>query len=404
MKYKLVAVESHPIQYKAPLFRTLAEDDRFDLTVLYAMIPDARHQGDGFGVDFEWDVPLLEGYRYEVLENRARHPSVTCFNGCDTPGVYAWLKKNRPDAVLVNGWVVKTCIQTLLACRRLGIPCIVRGEANLLRPRAWWKHACHRLLLRHYSAYLAIGSASRDFYLFHRCPEDRIFLAPYVVDNAWFAREAAVRTGKRDILRKAFGIASDSIVFLFCGKLEPKKRPLDAIRASQQVSASQHSSVSAVLLLVGDGPLMDECRGFAEQHNLPVKFTGFMNQSRLPDAYAAADVLVLPSDAGETWGLVVNEAMASGRAAIVSRSVGCCRDLIIEGKTGFSFDTGDVSALASHLQHYLAEPGLAARQGVAASQRIDHYGFREVTDGLARAVDACLSGTNPSVVREAGGC
>jgi hypothetical protein len=159
VKYRFVMVETHPIQYKAPLFRRLAEHPQIDLTVVYAMIPDARQQGAGFDVPFAWDVPLLGGYRHVVLDNCAKSPSVTRFSGCDTPGIFERLRHDEPDAVLVNGWVTKTCLQALWACCRLGIPCLVRGEANLLRPRVVWKHAVHRILLKQYSAYLAIGSA-----------------------------------------------------------------------------------------------------------------------------------------------------------------------------------------------------------------------------------------------------
>jgi glycosyltransferase involved in cell wall biosynthesis len=383
--WKLVAVETHPIQYKAPLFRMLAEDPRFDLTVLFATIPDAAQQGRAFGVPFEWDVPLLDGYRHEVLDNRAKNPSVSCFGGCDTPGVYERLKALKPDAVLVNGWVVKTCLQALWACRRLGIPCIVRGEANLLRPRAWWKHSIHRVLLKQYSAFLAIGSASRDFYRFHRCSDEQIFFAPYAVDNSRFARQAAERDGKRDSLRSEFDIPSDAVVFLFVGKLEVKKHPLDLLKAMAGLSEEERSR--AHLLVAGDGELMTDCKEFAAANSLPVTFAGFVNQSRLPDVYAVADVFVLPSDAGETWGLVVNEAMASGRPAIVSRSVGCCQDLIIGGETGFAFDQGDISALAEHMRRYLAEPELAAQQGVRAAEHIRNFSFTQIIEGLAEAVE-----------------
>ena len=77
MKLQLAIVETHPIQYKAPLFRKLAADPRLDLTVFFAMVPDAAQQGAGFGVAFEWDSPLLAGYPHEVLANRAKRPSVT---------------------------------------------------------------------------------------------------------------------------------------------------------------------------------------------------------------------------------------------------------------------------------------------------------------------------------------
>jgi glycosyltransferase involved in cell wall biosynthesis len=385
--YELVVVETHPIQYKAPLFRMIAADPRINLTVLYAMIPDSSQQGDGFGLAFEWDVPLLGGYTHEVLENRAKVPSLAHFSGCDTPGIYQKLKAQRPDAVLVNGWVVKTCIQALIACRRLGIPCIVRGEANLLRPRAWWKHVIHHLLLPNYSAYLAIGTASREFYRFHRRSEDNIFMAPYAIDNEFFVEQAAARCSERDRLRGEFGIPPEVCTFLFVGKLEQKKHPLDLLQAVRQLSGAERSQIH--VLIAGDGELMNDCRRFVEVNDLPVTFAGFVNQSRLPDVYAASNVLVLPSDAGETWGLVVNEAMASGRPAIVSRSVGCCQDLIIEGETGFSYDLGDTTALKGHLRRYLEEPKCAVRQGAQATEHIEEFGLTQILEGLVAALGRC---------------
>ena len=387
MKLKLAIVETHPIQYKAPLFRKLAADPRLDLKVFFAMVPDAAQQGAGFGVAFEWDAPLLAGYPHEVLANRAKRPSVTAFAGCDTPGIYGRLRALRPDAVLVNGWVAKTCLQALWACKRLGIPCLVRGEANLLRPRAAWKHALHGLLLRQYAGWLAIGSANREFYRFHRCPEARIFWAPYAVDNDFFAAQAAARAGKRRELRAAFGLPADAVVFLFAGKLEAKKRPADLLAAVARLPADLKSRVN--VLIAGDGSLRDDCERRARAENLPVAFAGFLNQSRLPDAYAAADVLVLPSDAGETWGLVVNEAMASGRPAVLSRAAGCCADLVVENETGRSFECGDVAALADVLAGYARDPAAAARHGAAAAERVRAFGLDAAAAGIAAAARAC---------------
>ncbi len=395
MKRALAIVETHPIQYKAPLFRLLAADPRLEVTVYYAMVPDAAAQGAGFGVAFEWDVPLLEGYRHELLRNRARRPSVTRFGGCDTPELFRRFRAMRPDAVLVNGWVVKTCLQALAACRRLGVPCLVRGESNLLRPRARWKHALHRLLLRQYHAYLAIGSANREFYRFHGCPDDRIFFAPYAVDNDRFAAAAAERAGRRAELRAAFGLPPDAMVFLFAGKLEPKKRPGDLIEALTLLPAGLCDRACA--LVAGDGPLRAVCERLARERKVAAVFAGFLNQSRMPDAYAAADVLVLPSDAGETWGLVVNEAMASGRPAIVSRTAGCCADLVVPGETGFAYECGHVPALAEHMGRYLADPALAERQGSAAARRIEGFNLSAAAEGVAQAVCATVHCCRPIV-------
>lgn len=400
MKYRLAIVETHPIQYKAPLFRLLAAHPQIDLTVFYAMIPDAIQQGTGFGVSFAWDVPLLDGYRYEVLENRAKHPAVNRFSGCDTPGIFNRLKQARPNAVLVNGWVAKTCLQALWACRRLGLPCLVRGEANLLRPRAAWKHALHRLLLRQYEAYLAIGSANRDFYRFHHCPENRIFFAPYAVDNDYFAAQAALRSTRRNELRDAFGIPAESVVFLFAGKLAAKKHPEDLLEAVSRLPSDLRAR--AHVLIAGEGPGRGECERLARERNLPATFAGFLNQSRLPDAYAAADVLVLPSDAGETWGLVVNEAMASGRPVVVSRAAGCCADLVVEGETGHSFALRDIQGLANILSGYLLDPDRAAHQGASAAHHIQTYCHAKIVAGILAAMTACV--TKGPVPTGAGPC
>lgn len=366
----------------------MAQDPHLDLTVLYAMIPSASQQGTGFGVAFEWDRPLLDGYGYTVLENCAKVPSQTSFSGCDTPGIFARLRRDRPDAVLVNGWVSKTCIQALVACRRLGIPCLVRGEANLLRPRAAWKHVVHRVLLRQYSACLAIGKANLDFYRFHGCPADRLFLAPYAVDNDYFSGQAESRLARRHEIRASFGVPDEVCVFLFAGKLEGKKHPLDIIEAVSGMAGNQRAGIH--VLMAGSGPLQAECETRVRAMNLPVTFTGFLNQSRLPDAYAAADALILPSDAGETWGLVVNEAMASGLPAIVSDHVGCQRDLVEEGVTGFVFPLGNVPALAGLMTRMAGDCGARKAMGVRARERMTLYSYeiviRGVIDALIRVV------------------
>jgi glycosyltransferase involved in cell wall biosynthesis len=389
MKIKLVVVETHPIQYKAPLFRLLADQDDISLTVLYAMLPDATQQGAGFGVSFEWDQPLLDGYDYEVLDNRCKHPSVTRFGGCDTPDVRRVLERLQPDVVLVNGWVVKTCLQTVAACRRLGVPCMVRGEANLLRKRAWWKHILHRILLRRYTAYLAIGSANRAFYRYHGCDDEKIFDVPYVVDNDYFTSAATQRMSSRGMLRKRWGIRADATVFLFAGKLVKKKHPEDVLSAFAMLPESSKSR--AHVLYAGSGPMLNACRSIALQRELPVTFLGFMNQSALPDAYAVSDVLVLPSDTGETWGLVVNEAMASGLPAIVSRSVGCCQDLIHNGRTGYAFDVHDLSGLAECMDRYIREPQQVRLQGQNAMKQMEKFSMSEAVRGLVHAVKATRS-------------
>jgi glycosyltransferase involved in cell wall biosynthesis len=386
-------VTTHPIQYQVPWLQKLAARGDIDLQVYFAMIPDEVEQGREFGVAFAWDVPLLEGYQYTVLHNQARVPSLTEFGGCNTPQIYGEIRRGRFDAVIVNGWVVKTCLQALLACRLSGTPCIVRGEINGLRPRAAWKRWAHRALLSQYRAYLAIGSNNRRYYREAGVAENRIFSTPYCVDNDRFSSGADRwrREQDREQLCARFNLEPGRQTFLFSGKFVDKKRPGDIVEAVRQLAAAGLDRVQ--VLMVGDGPLGASLR--AEAAGLPVRFTGFLNQSEITAAYAVSDCLVLPSDSGETWGLVVNEAMACGLPALVSDQVGSAVDLVTPGLTGDIFPCGDAKALADAMVRYTAEPSLLKDMGARAQDRVSRdYNFDRVVDGVIAALGSITNGND----------
>ncbi|CAK9009170.1 Alpha-D-kanosaminyltransferase (2'-deamino-2'-hydroxyneamine 1-alpha-D-kanosaminyltransferase) (Glycosyltransferase KanE) (Kanamycin biosynthesis protein E), partial [Durusdinium trenchii] len=362
-----------------PIFRHLAERSDIDFHVLFAQIPEAAQQGDGFGVSFTWDVPLLEGYSFEVLENVANKPSVTEFAGCDTPAIAERL--HDFDAVIVNGWVVKTCLQALRACRLRGIPCIVRGEANHLRPRAWWKRLLQRQLVRQFSAFLYIGSANRDFYKSYGVRDEQLFPARYCIENERFL-DASLDRSRRTRARQIWAIPDNATTFLYCGKFIEKKHPLELLRAFAEVT-NDESNIH--LLMVGDGELRPEAEALVSNLRLPVTFTGFLNQSEIVDAYLASDCLVLPSDHGETWGLVVNEAMACGLPAIVSDQAGCSRDLIAEGVTGFTFSFGDWPQLVDRMKRAATVPHHLVEMGRNAQEQIREYSPAAAADGFVNA-------------------
>lgn len=381
---RIALVTSHPVQYQVPWLRLLAQVPGVDLTVYYAMLPDQSEQGREFGLAFAWDLPLLGGYRHVELRNVAAQPSVTEFRGCDTPGVGALLRAGRFDAVIVNGWVVKSCVQAWMACKLAGIPCIVRGEVNGLRERGWVKRAGHRLLLRSFDAVLTIGIRNREYCRLRGVPDDRLFATPYCIDNRQFADSARrwLDAEGRAGLRARFGLHDSKATFVFSGKLVEKKRPADLIEALRR---SHAQGGAAQALIVGGGALEAELR--ERSADLPIRFCGFLNQSEIAAAYAAADCLVLPSDAGETWGLVVNEAMACGLPALVSDLVGCAADLVEDGVTGGVYRCGDVAALSDRIR--ASTPSGLAAMGAAARSRVhDGYCFERVVEGVLAAVES----------------
>jgi glycosyltransferase involved in cell wall biosynthesis len=380
---KLGIVASHPVQYQVPWYRALAARENLELMVYYGLLPTPVQQGVGFDVDFTWDVPLLDGYRWVELPNSARRPSLRGFFSSRTPEVLDVLEEDRPDAVIVSGWQSLPLVQALRACERLGIPCLVRGESSDLRERRWWTRAIHRRLLSRYDACLAIGEANRRFYLRNGVDRERIFTAPYFVDDRRFLEQAARLNPEREAIRREWGLEDDDVCFLFAGKLVAKKRPLDFLRGCE-IARRENPAIRP--LFVGTGRKAADAKRFARESRLPAVFAGFLNQSQIGRAYVAADCLVLPSDYGETWGLVVNEAMLHGVPAIVSDRVGCGPDLVDEHVTGRIFPFGDVKALARALLDVAADPEGRREMGSRARFRVAAYSADRAVEGTLAAV------------------
>lgn len=381
---RLAIFATHPIQYQIPWFQRLAERPEFDLKVFFGMLPDATQQGVGFGVGFQWDIPLFDGYHWELLTNVARMPSLGAFGGCDTPEIGRALRRWQPDVAILTGWHSQMLVQAWWACRRLGIPRLVRGDSNNLARRSWWKRFLHHQLLSQFDGFLAVGRANRDFYLESGVSFERIFDAPHFIDNQRFMTAAADLYERRSDLRHDWGIPADATCFLFSGKLIPKKHPLDLLRA---LNLAIQRGARAHVLVTGAGELMEPAREWAERERLPITFAGFLNQTEIVRAYVAADCLVLPSDYGETWGLVVNEAMACGLPAIVSDQVGCGSDLIVESETGAIFPMGDVAALAERLAAFAAYPAGLRAMGERAQRRVlADYSVERAVEGTLAAV------------------
>jgi glycosyltransferase involved in cell wall biosynthesis len=385
---RLAILASHPIQYYAPLFRELA--GRLDLHVFFAHRASAEDQGRaGYGTAFEWDVDLTSGYAHSFLVNVARGPGVDRFAGCDTPEIGERLAEGQFDVVLALGWHLKSLLQGIWAAKRLGLPAMVRGDSQIATPRGALKRIAkagvYPILLRAFDAALYVGARSRAYYEHYHYPEDRLFFSPHCVDTEWFAARASPEAGLA--LRAGCAIPPRQKVVLFAGRLLPFKRPLDAVEACARLS-SKGDTVR--LMIAGAGELEPAVRARADALGATVTFLGFRNQSEMPAAYAAADLLVLPSDGRETWGLVCNEALACGTPIVVSAAAGCAPDLAADGVVGSTFSPGDIDALARALDTTLTvKPPIADIRGRARA-----YGVTAAADGVCGAL-VWLAGGRP---------
>lgn len=378
---KLGVLASHPIQYYAPLFRELAK--RCDLTVYFAhrQTPEGQAAA-GFGVSFQWDVDLFSGYRSIFLQNVSDRPGTDSFAGCDTPGIGDEIAANRFDAFLVTGWNLKSYWQAIRACRRWRTPVMARGDSQLATPRSWPKRiiksSVYPYILGRFDAMLYVGEKSRDYLTYYKVASDKQFFSPHCVDNAWFAAESA----KVDLVaaREQLGILTDESVFVFVGKLIGIKRPCDLINAA---AVTQSAGLRCRVMIVGDGPLRDAVKEAVFSAGVSATMLGFKNQTEMPALYSVGDALVLPS-AQETWGLVVNEGMATGLPAIVSDAVGCAPDLIEQGKTGWTYPAGRIDLLATAMQRSIGMRGRPETQRALGKKMVE-YSVDSAAAGVMRA-------------------
>lgn len=379
---------SHPVQYFSPLFQKLSQCPRLDMLVYYGTTPVARDEQ--FGVDVRWDVPLFECYKSVILRNHAWRPRLaTHFWGVVNWGLPAVLRRDRPDVLIIHGWAYFSYVLGFLAAKTLGIKVWLRTESpwNQQCQRGGWRGRLKRILLgallvRRADCCLYVGAENRRFYEAMGVPGSKLVPTPYGVDNERFRVVHAELAPRRATIRREMGIPDDATVFLFMGKLIAKKRPLDLLQALGKVgpgAGRRH------LLVVGDGELRLACEAYAGKHGLPVTFAGFRNQTEIGWYYTAADVLVLPSGTGETWGLVVNEAMNFDLPVVVSDLVGCAPDLCREGENGFQYPCGDINALAGKLRWMIDNPAERQAMGRRSSDIVAQYSYDWVVAGILQA-------------------
>lgn len=363
----LIILSTHPIQYQVPLWQALARDGRIPFEVWYMSDHATKVSHDKeFGADFAWDINLLSGYPYKFLKV-PKDASPSSFWKCR---VQERLRERMiacgASVLWIQGWQVAGYWQAVHEAKKLGVKVWLRGESNDLAPKSTLgkrviKQVLMRWLFSRVNSFLYIGHANRRLYESHGIKKERLISAPYFVDNERFAKQTSDLRGQRTEIRRTWNIADDAFCILFCGKFIQKKRPLDLVKAASTIIRAKGLS-SIHLLLVGSGELGDNLRSqchtvydaerpithpvFNEFQRPISTFTGFLNQSEIARAYLAADCLVLPSNFGETWGLVVNEAMATGLPCIISDSCGCAEDLgnFAGNKV---FPVGDIVALAA---------------------------------------------------------
>jgi len=374
---EVLLLNNVPAPYFNPLFDALGREDGISLTVCYV---------SDWNRDVAWRETELESrtsHRTLVLDRMS--PRMARLIGSQAAAALAlivMLIRGRPDYLVCYGYTLVPQMSALAWSLLTGLRYAVAGDANAFidNPtgiKRLIKGAWLRLIVSRAAALIVIGAANRRFWESYGAKPGQLFDAPFAVNNEYFERAAAEMRESVEALRARFGF-SGKTVFLYAGRLVARKNVDLIIRAARRLNDD-----GIAVLIAGDG----EERGRLESlaGDAPnIVFAGRIEPSELPACYAVSDVLVLPA-AREPWGLVVNEAMASGLAVIAHRHCGSAVDLV-DDQNGYRMNEFSGEELASAMARIAGDRSELEKMKRVSRERIAGWTTGAAAEGLARAI------------------
>ncbi|MCP4192237.1 MAG: glycosyltransferase family 4 protein [Planctomycetaceae bacterium] len=278
------------------------------------------------------------------------------------------LEAFQPEVIFIPGWSSKAALHTLLWALRTDIPAILMSASQRIDfRRNTIREFVKRQVLRGFSGAIVGGRGQASYVIQLGMEEDSVRLGYNVVDNAYFANRVAFVHDASAALRQAHSLPER--FFLTTARLIEKKNLFTMLKSYAAYRNVVSPKQARDIVILGDGELRDAlvektlALGLSEH----VHYPGFKQYEDLPIFYGLADAFILPS-LSEQWGLVVNEAMASGLPVLVSDRCGCAIELVEEGRNGYRFSPTDADSLSA-LMLQLSQLGDAGLENMAAASR-----------------------------------
>jgi glycosyltransferase involved in cell wall biosynthesis len=374
MKRKLVILTEIIAPYRTPVFNVLAQHPQIDLRVVFLSETDPSLR--------QWRVYKEEiQFAYDVLPAWRRR--LGKYNAILNTGLGAALRRVSPDVILCGGYNYLASWQAMAWAHRREVSFLawIESTAADLRRGHALVESLKRKFMSRCDGFVVPGKSSQQYVRNYGAPEERIFVAPNAVDVDCFCRRSAEARERKADLRRALNLPERC--FLFVGRLVREKGVFDLLEAYGRLTAELRSEIG--LVFVGDGVARAEMeRRAAAITPGAIRIAGFAQREQLPSYYALAEMLVFPTHS-DTWGLVVNEAMACALPVIASSAAGCVADLVQDGWNGRVTQSGDVGGLAQAMTDMANRSDLSV-VGQRSWERIQGYLPESCADGIARAV------------------
>ena len=377
---RVTVVSPEPTPYRSPLFDRLAARPELDLTVIYAASTVA---------DRPWSVvpqhpnTFLRGVSIPGARHLLRHGYPV------TPGVTRALREAQPHTVVVSGWSTFASQVAIAWSRAHRIPYILHVESHDLEPRAGWRRAVKGAIvpriLHGASSVLVVGSAARESMIARGARSERVGVFANTIDVPAWTERAAELSAKRAEGRALTGLTDDDIVVLVVGRLVPEKG-LDTL--ARAIAATNDERL--FLRVAGSGPELDSLTDLLVDLGVRWQIEGELPEDALSKHYVEADIFALLSR-HEPWGVVVNEAAASGLPLVLSERVGAGRDLLVEGENGFVIPADDVQAGAAAIKRLADDSALRRAMGARSQELVRDWGYEASVESFLAAVREATS-------------
>jgi glycosyltransferase involved in cell wall biosynthesis len=379
---QVALITTFPAPYRIPLLNRLSTLAGIALTVLVVRSGNRTPDSELAALHVPYQI-----FGAHTVYLRDRHGDRVGF--VTSPALWSHLRRVKYDAIVALGWTMPNTLLARLNGALLRTPTILWDE-SIPHPPGKLKKTLSPLLRRYFGSfdgYLAASSWCREYMISMGAAPERVVVFPQVADNSFFKQQAEHLRAQREEIKRAIGISTCRVI-LFVGQLIPRKGVRTLLDAFEQIAA-QDADVS--LVLVGKGVLRAELEArraaspFAER----LFIQPFAAQAELPKYYALADIFVLPSFY-DTFGVVVNEAMASSLPVVTTHNVGAVANLVEDGVNGRIVAPGDAAQLAQALTHLLKDEELRQKMGANALARIEQWTIEDAAHAFIECLTRCL--------------
>ncbi len=382
MTRRLVVLTEIIAPYRIPVFNALAARGDVDPHIIFFSENDPSLR--------QWQVYKDEiRFSYEVLPGWRRR--LGKYNLLLNWGVGSALRRASPDAIVCGGYSYLASWQAAMWARSHAVPLLLWSESTGqdIRHRLAPVEFMKKRFLRMCRAFVAAGETSREYLLALGAPGQSVHIAPDAVDVQFYSTLATKARQQADRLRALHGLPAR--YFLCVGRLVEEKGVFDLLSAYGKLDEPTRSQIG--LVFVGDGPARADLERRAKQIGPGVvKFMGWFDRERVPEVYALAEALVFPTHS-DTWGMVVNEAMACELPIIASQVAGCVPDLVEHGWNGLVVQPSNPQALADAMNTLFRKPEVVSRMRTHSRERIQAYLPEACAEGLAKAMTFVCNGT-----------